>query len=201
MFTLFFLNLGRGGGIRTPPPPQPSVLETAVLPIGTTPLLLAENDYTAGELASASVFYAKITFVCLFSTHIQWQQWLVNAPAATISPLESTIAWGVCFTQIHEQGKIAAIKISARQNNESGSKRSRQASYVRDYFTTPMRVKTTITEKVLLHGPKAAKKPGTVKGKKSGHNTLSLTGLEMEKERGISVTTSVMPVPLSRVVN
>ena len=55
--------------------------------------------------------------------------------------------------------------------------------------------KTTITEKVLLFG-KALQKAGTVKGKKSGQHAKS-DWMEMEKERGISVTTSVMQFPYS----
>ncbi|EIW88846.1 peptide chain release factor 3 [Alishewanella agri BL06] len=53
--------------------------------------------------------------------------------------------------------------------------------------------KTTITEKVILYG-KLIKKAGTVKGKKSGVYATS-DWMEMEKERGISVTTSVMQFP------
>ena len=53
--------------------------------------------------------------------------------------------------------------------------------------------KTTITEKVLLFG-EAIQKAGTVKGKKSGQHAKS-DWMEMEKERGISVTTSVMQFP------
>ncbi len=53
--------------------------------------------------------------------------------------------------------------------------------------------KTTITEKVLLFG-NALQKAGTVKGKKSGQHAKS-DWMEMEQERGISVTTSVMQFP------
>jgi len=53
--------------------------------------------------------------------------------------------------------------------------------------------KTTITEKVLLFG-QAIQQAGTVKGKKSGQHAKS-DWMEMEKERGISVTTSVMQFP------
>ena len=53
--------------------------------------------------------------------------------------------------------------------------------------------KTTITEKVLLHGHKL-QKAGTVKGKKSGQHAKS-DWMEMEKQRGISITTSVMQFP------
>jgi peptide chain release factor 3 len=53
--------------------------------------------------------------------------------------------------------------------------------------------KTTITEKVLLFG-NALQKAGTVKGKKSGQHAKS-DWMDMEKERGISVSTSVMQFP------
>ncbi|MEI6858297.1 MAG: peptide chain release factor 3 [Shewanella sp.] len=53
--------------------------------------------------------------------------------------------------------------------------------------------KTTITEKVLLFG-NALQKAGTVKGRKSGQHAKS-DWMEMEKERGISITTSVMQFP------
>lgn len=53
--------------------------------------------------------------------------------------------------------------------------------------------KTTITEKVLLHG-QLIQRAGTVKGRKSGQHAKS-DWMEMEKERGISVTTSVMQFP------
>lgn len=53
--------------------------------------------------------------------------------------------------------------------------------------------KTTITEKVLLFG-NALQQAGTVKGKKSGQHAKS-DWMEMEKDRGISITTSVMQFP------
>lgn len=60
--------------------------------------------------------------------------------------------------------------------------------------------KTTITEKLLLLGQKI-QEAGTVKGKKSGKHATS-DWMEMEKERGISVTTSVMQFPYNdRIVN
>jgi len=60
--------------------------------------------------------------------------------------------------------------------------------------------KTTITEKVLLFG-NAIQQAGTVKGKKSGQFAKS-DWMEMEKERGISVTTSVMQFPYNnKLVN
>jgi len=60
--------------------------------------------------------------------------------------------------------------------------------------------KTTITEKLLLFG-KAIQLAGTVKGRKSDRYATS-DWMEMEKERGISVTTSVMQFPYKdRMVN
>ena len=60
--------------------------------------------------------------------------------------------------------------------------------------------KTTITEKLLLFG-KAIQIAGTVKAKKSDRYVAS-DWMEMEKQRGISVTTSVMQFPYKeRIVN
>ena len=60
--------------------------------------------------------------------------------------------------------------------------------------------KTTITEKLLLLGKKI-QEAGTVKGRKSGKHATS-DWMEMEKERGISITTSVMQFPYNdRIVN
>ncbi len=53
--------------------------------------------------------------------------------------------------------------------------------------------KTTITEKLLLFG-NAIQIAGTVKGRKSGRHATS-DWMEMEKQRGISVTSSVMQFP------
>ncbi|MDY7025792.1 MAG: peptide chain release factor 3 [Pseudomonadota bacterium] len=53
--------------------------------------------------------------------------------------------------------------------------------------------KTTMTEKLLLWG-KQIQKAGTVKGRGSDRHATS-DWMEMEKERGISVTTSVMQFP------
>jgi len=53
--------------------------------------------------------------------------------------------------------------------------------------------KTTITEKLLLHGS-MIQTAGVVKGKKNAKHTTS-DWMEMEKERGISVSTSVMQFP------
>ena len=50
--------------------------------------------------------------------------------------------------------------------------------------------KTTITEKLLFFGG-AIRDAGTVKGKKSGKFATS-DWMEIEKQRGISVTSSVM---------
>ncbi|MEJ2043619.1 MAG: peptide chain release factor 3 [Reinekea sp.] len=60
--------------------------------------------------------------------------------------------------------------------------------------------KTTITEKVLLFG-RAIQHAGTIKGKKSGQHAKS-DWMDMEKERGISITTSVMQFPYAdKLVN
>ncbi len=60
--------------------------------------------------------------------------------------------------------------------------------------------KTTITEKLLLYG-KAIQMAGTVKSKKSDRYATS-DWMELEKQRGISVTTSVMQFPYrGRIVN
>ena len=53
--------------------------------------------------------------------------------------------------------------------------------------------KTTITEKVLLYG-RAIQRAGTVKGRGANQHAKS-DWMAMEKERGISVTTSVMQFP------
>ena len=60
--------------------------------------------------------------------------------------------------------------------------------------------KTTITEKLLLHGG-AIQLAGEVKGKKASRHATS-DWMELEKQRGISVTTSVMQFPYNnRIVN
>ncbi len=53
--------------------------------------------------------------------------------------------------------------------------------------------KTTVTEKLLLFG-KAIQMAGTVKGRKAARHATS-DWMDMEKERGISVTSSVMQFP------
>lgn len=60
--------------------------------------------------------------------------------------------------------------------------------------------KTTVTEKLLLFG-KAIQLAGTVKGRKAARHATS-DWMEMEKERGISITSSVMQFPYKdRIVN
>ncbi len=60
--------------------------------------------------------------------------------------------------------------------------------------------KTTITEKLLLFG-RAIQQAGTVKGRKASRHATS-DWMEMEKQRGISVTSSVMQFPYKgRIVN
>src|SRR5688572_20613577 len=60
--------------------------------------------------------------------------------------------------------------------------------------------KTTLTEKLLLFGG-AIQLAGTVKGRKSARHATS-DWMELEKQRGISVTSSVMQFPYDgRIVN
>ena len=60
--------------------------------------------------------------------------------------------------------------------------------------------KTTVTEKLLLYGG-AIKTAGSVKAKKANSHAIS-DWMEMEKERGISVTSSVMQFPYdNHVIN
>ncbi len=60
--------------------------------------------------------------------------------------------------------------------------------------------KTTVTEKLLLFG-RAIQLAGTVKGRKAARHATS-DWMEMEKERGISITSSVMQFPYKdRIVN
>ena len=60
--------------------------------------------------------------------------------------------------------------------------------------------KTTVTEKLLLFG-KAIQLAGTVKGRKADRHATS-DWMEMEKQRGISITSSVMQFPYKeRIVN
>ena len=54
--------------------------------------------------------------------------------------------------------------------------------------------KTTITEKVLLYG-RAIQRAGTVKGRGANGSFAKSDWMQMEKDRGISVTTSVMQFP------
>lgn len=77
------------------------------------------------------------------------------------------------------------------RNDKNSSEINRRRTFA--IISHPDAGKTTITEKVLLHGQKL-QKAGTVKGKKSGQHAKS-DWMEMEKERGISVTTSVMQFP------
>ncbi len=58
--------------------------------------------------------------------------------------------------------------------------------------------KTTLTEKLLLYGG-AIQMAGTVKGRKAARHATS-DWMEMEKERGISVTSSVMQFPYKETI-
>ena len=68
--------------------------------------------------------------------------------------------------------------------------RSKMRRTFGDYFPTRMREKTTLTEKFLLYGG-AINLAGTVKGRKATKHAVS-DWMEIEKERGISVTSSVL---------
>ena len=57
-------------------------------------------------------------------------------------------------------------------------------------FLTPMQVRLTLTEKFLLYGG-AINLAGSVKGKATARHAVS-DWMEIEKERGISVTSSVL---------
>jgi peptide chain release factor 3 len=60
--------------------------------------------------------------------------------------------------------------------------------------------KTTLTEKLLLYG-RAIQQAGTVKGRKADRHATS-DWMELEKQRGISVTSAVMQFPYqSRIIN
>jgi peptide chain release factor 3 len=60
--------------------------------------------------------------------------------------------------------------------------------------------KTTLTEKLLLFGG-AIQLAGSVKGRKAARHATS-DWMELEKQRGISVTSSVMQFPyLSHIIN
>ncbi|EDN67511.1 truncated peptide chain release factor 3 [Beggiatoa sp. PS] len=58
--------------------------------------------------------------------------------------------------------------------------------------------KTTVTEKLLLFGG-AIQLAGTVKGRKAARHATS-DWMELEKQRGISVTSSVMQFPYKNII-
>ena len=58
--------------------------------------------------------------------------------------------------------------------------------------------KTTLTEKLLLYGG-AIQLAGTVKGRKAARHATS-DWMELEKQRGISVTSSVMQFPYNHAI-
>ncbi|MFQ3267201.1 MAG: peptide chain release factor 3 [Colwellia sp.] len=91
---------------------------------------------------------------------------------------------------------FVCISVCTKANSMTTSNAQAAAVNVRRTFAIishPDAGKTTITEKVLLFG-QALQRAGTVKGKKSGQHAKS-DWMEMEKERGISITTSVMQFP------
>ncbi len=83
-----------------------------------------------------------------------------------------------------------------RMNNTQEMQRRRTFAII----SHPDAGKTTVTEKLLLFG-KAIQLAGTVKGRKAARHATS-DWMEMEKERGISISSSVMQFPYKgRIVN
>ena len=75
-----------------------------------------------------------------------------------------------------------------------------QAPHLRHHLPHPDAGKTTLTEKLLLFGG-AIQLASTVKGRKAARHATS-DWMELEKQRGISVTSSVMQFPYNdRMVN
>src|SRR5574343_322035 len=72
--------------------------------------------------------------------------------------------------------------------SESASESNRRRTFA--IISHPDAGNTTLTEKLLLYGG-AIQLAGSVKGRKAARHATS-DWMEMEKERGISVTTSVM---------
>ena len=72
-------------------------------------------------------------------------------------------------------------------------RRGRAPPHVRDHFAHPDAGKTTLTEKLLLYGG-AIHLAGSVKTRKSQRHTTS-DWMELERQRGISITTSVLQFP------
>jgi len=89
-----------------------------------------------------------------------------------------------------QQFVLFAEKITLMSNSYQSEVAKRRTFAI---ISHPDAGKTTITEKVLLFG-NAIQKAGTVKGRGSNQHAKS-DWMEMEKERGISVTTSVMQFP------
>src|SRR5882762_724535 len=91
-----------------------------------------------------------------------------------------------------------AIPASAGQKSEAGSAASRGNSLAQEIarrrtfaiISHPDAGKTTLTEKLLLFGG-AIQLAGQVKAKRDGRSTRS-DWMAIERERGISVVTSVM---------
>ena len=95
----------------------------------------------------------------------------------------------VCFTHC-----IATFYIMTEIGNEIARRRSFAI------ISHPDAGKTTLTEKLLLFGG-AIQLAGTVKGRKAARHATS-DWMELEKQRGISVTSSVMQFPYrDRVIN
>lgn len=82
-------------------------------------------------------------------------------------------------------------KITSMSNSPFEQEVSKRRTFA--IISHPDAGKTTITEKVLLFG-NAIQQAGTVKGRGSNQHAKS-DWMDMEKERGISITTSVMQFP------
>ena len=96
------------------------------------------------------------------------------------------LVWGFSYVQVYDH--LKECPMADQQFLDQVGKRRTFA-----IISHPDAGKTTITEKVLLFG-RAIQSAGTVKGRGSNQHAKS-DWMDMEKERGISITTSVMQFP------
>ena len=99
---------------------------------------------------------------------------------------EKLLVWGFSYVQVCDH--LKECPMADQQFLDQVGKRRTFA-----IISHPDAGKTTITEKVLLFG-RAIQSAGTVKGRGSNQHAKS-DWMDMEKERGISITTSVMQFP------
>lgn len=99
---------------------------------------------------------------------------------------EKLLVWGFSYIQVYDH--LKECPMADQQFLDQVGKRRTFA-----IISHPDAGKTTITEKVLLFG-RAIQSAGTVKGRGSNQHAKS-DWMDMEKERGISITTSVMQFP------